>query len=259
VLDITVDGHIHTRLCHHASGEMEDYVLAGIERGLRQIIFLEHLEVGVNYFESTWLTDDDFAYYHAEGKRLQEKYQGVITVGLGVEVGYNPRYLKEIRQRLALHTWDRIGISYHFLETDAGYLNMVSSKQVNIDRLRQFGVDEVLKRYYSTLLEAVEKLDGNVLCHIDAALRHNPELRLKPEHYELLDQVLDAIARKNMALEINTSGYKTRNTPYPAPIIIKKALERDVALVAGSDAHRPADVGRYFERLPELMKELEKN
>jgi histidinol-phosphatase (PHP family) len=234
---------------------MEEYVLAGIERGLRKIIFLEHLEVGVDYFESTWLTDDDFAYYHAEGKRLQGKYREVITVGLGVEVGYNPRYLKEIKQRLALHTWDRIGISYHFLETDSGYLNMVSSKQINIDRLRQFGVDEVLNRYYSTLQEAVEKLDGDVLCHIDAALRHNPELRLKPEHYELLDQLLDAIARKNMALEVNTSGYKTRNAPYPALTIIRKALDRNIALVAGSDAHRPEDVGRYFDRLSELMKE----
>lgn len=255
MIDTRVDGHIHTRLCHHACGEMEEYVLAGIDRGLRKIIFLEHLEVGVDYFESTWLTDDDFAYYHAEGKRLQDKYREVITVGLGVEVGYNPRYLKEIKQRLALHTWDRIGISYHFLETDSGYLNMVSSKQVNIDRLRQFGVDEVLNRYYSTLQEAVEKLNGDVLCHIDAALRHIPELRLKPEHYELLDQLLDAAARKNMALEVNTSGYKIRNAPYPAPTIIRKALDRNIALVAGSDAHRPEDVGRYFDRLSELMKE----
>jgi histidinol-phosphatase (PHP family) len=258
MIDTSVDGHIHTRLCHHACGEMEEYVLAGIRKGLRRIIFLEHLEVGINYFESTWLTDDDFAYYHAEGRRLQEKYRDIITVGLGVEVGYNPRHLKEIRQRLARHTWDRIGISYHFLETDSGYLNMVSSKQINIDRLRQYGLDEVLNRYYFTLLEAVEKLDGQVLCHIDAALRHHPELKLKPEHYELLEKLLDALARKKMALEVNTSGYKTRNAPYPSSAILKKALHRNVPLVAGSDAHRPEDVGRYFDRLPELMKELEK-
>ena len=257
MIDTTVDGHIHTRLCHHACGEMEEYVQAAISRGLRKIIFLEHLEVGIDYFESTWLTDEDFTYYHTEGQRLQTKYRDVITVGLGVEVGYNPRHLEEISRRLALHPWDRIGISYHFLETDSGFLNMVSSKQVNIDRLRQFGLDEVLHRYYSTLLEAVEELDGDVLCHIDAALRHHPELTLKPEHYELLDHVLDAVARRNMALEVNTSGYKTRNGPYPSETIIKKALERNIPLVAGSDAHRPEDVARYFDRLPGLLRELE--
>jgi len=256
MIDITVDNHIHTRLCHHARGDMEEYVLSGIKKGLQKIIFLEHLEVGIDYFESTWLTDDDFAYYHAEGRRLQEKYSGEISIGLGVEVGYNPRYVNEIKQRLALHPWDRIGLSYHFLETGSGHLNMVSSKQVNIDRLDQYGTDRVLDRYYKDLLEAVEKLPGQVLCHIDAVLRHHPEVSLKPSHYALLDELLDLIADKKMFLEVNTSGYKTKDEPYPSPAILKKAVERNIPLVAGSDAHCPEDVGRYFDRLPGLMEKI---
>ena len=256
MIDTTVDNHIHTRLCHHARGEMEEYVLSAIDKGLRRIIFLEHLEAGIDYFESTWLTDADFAYYHAEGKRLQEKYRGALSIGLGVEVGYNPRYVKEIEKRLALHTWDRVGISYHFLETDSGHLNMVSSKQINIDRLDQYGIDEVLNRYYSDLVDAVEKLPGQVLCHIDAVLRHHPGVRLKPPHYALLDELLDLVASKKMALEVNTSGFKTKDEPYPSPEILKKAVERNIPLVAGSDAHCPEDVGRYFDRLPGLMEKI---
>jgi HisJ family histidinol phosphate phosphatase len=57
MLDISEDGHVHTNLCHHALGAMEDYVQAAIDRGLRKIIFLEHLEAGIEYFESTLLTD----------------------------------------------------------------------------------------------------------------------------------------------------------------------------------------------------------
>ena len=120
ILDTTVDGHVHTSLCHHAQGQMEEYVLSAIDRGLRKLIFLEHLEVGIEYFECTWLTEEDFAQYHAEGKRLQEKYRSRIEIGLGVEVGYNPRFQEKLLQLLAMHTWDRIGISYHFLETAAG-------------------------------------------------------------------------------------------------------------------------------------------
>jgi len=257
-IDTTVDGHLHTRLCHHARGEMEDYVLAAIDRGLNKIYFLEHLEVGINYFESTWLTDADFNYYHAEGKRLQDKYKGSLAIGLGVEVGYNPRYLEEIRQKLSRHAWDRIGISYHFLETDSGHYNMVSRKQVNIDALDQFGVDKAVSRYYQSLLEAVEKLPGHVLCHIDAVLRHHPRVLFTPQHYALIDKLLAAVARKDMALEVNTSGYKTRDEPYPSLAILKKAVKRKIPLVAGSDAHRPEDVGRYFNRLPELMEQLGK-
>ncbi|MDX1775129.1 MAG: histidinol-phosphatase [Desulfobulbales bacterium] len=255
-IDTTVDGHIHTNLCNHARGEMEEYVQAAIERGLRKIIFLEHLEVGIQYFESTWLTDADFDFYHAEGKRLQQKYRGMIDIGLGVEVGYNPRHLEVIRQKLALHSWDRVGISYHFLETDAGHLNMVSSKKVNVDALDQYGIDETIFRYYNGLREAVHKLPGQVLCHIDAVLRHHPEAKPTPAHLKLIDRLLDAVAHRKMAIEVNTSGYKIKNEPYPAKMILKKALERDISLVAGSDAHRPEDVGQHFGRLAELLESL---
>ena len=256
VIDIKVDGHVHTNLCNHARGEMEEYVLSALNQGLRKLIFLEHLEVGVTYFESTWLTEDDFDFYHKEGKRLQQKYRGKIEIGLGVEVGYNPRFLGQIQEKLALYTWERIGISYHFLETDSGHLNMVSSKQINIDALDQYGVDEVVCRYYNDLREAVEKLPGQVLCHIDAVLRHHPGIRLAPGHYLLIDKLLDAVARKQMALEVNTSGYRTKEQPYPSLAILQKAVARNIPLVAGSDAHRPEDVGRYFDRLPDLMKRL---
>ncbi len=256
IIDTKVDGHVHTNLCNHARGEMEEYVLYALKLGLRKLIFLEHLEIGISYFESTWLTEDDFNFYHKEGKRLQKKYQGKIEIGLGVEVGYNPRFLEKIQQKLALYTWDRVGISYHFLETDSGHLNMVSRKQVNIDALDQYGVDEVVSRYYNDLREAVEKLPGQVLCHIDAVLRHHPDIRFTPDHYVLIDKLLDAVARKKMALEVNTSGYKTKEQPYPSLTILQKAVTRNIPLVAGSDAHRPEDVGRYFDRLPDLMKRL---
>ena len=256
MIDTTIDGHVHTKLCHHARGEMEEYVLAAIDQDLRKLMFLEHLEVGINYFESTWLTEDDFNFYHNEGTRLQEKYRHIIEIGLGIEVGYNPNFLEEIQRRLALHSWDRIGISYHFLETDSGYLNMVSRRQVNIDALDQFGVDKVINRYYKDLLKAVEKLPGQVLCHIDAVLRHHPAVIITPGHEKLIDDLLDSVAHNNMAMEVNTSGYRIKNEPYPSLNILRRAVKRNIPLVAGSDAHRPEDVGQHFDRLASLIEEL---
>lgn len=256
MIDQAVDGHIHTRLCNHAHGEMEDYVHAAIARGLRQIFFLEHLEAGISYFESTWLTDDDFDYYFTEGRRLQKKYAGQLQIGLGVEVGYNPNRLPEIRSRLARHRWDRVGISYHFLEHNGRHLNMVSRKNVNIEALGILGVWKVVERYLSGLTEAVEKLDGDILCHCDAVLRHHPEGGLQEGHDTMLGKLLLAMARKKMTLEVNTSGFEIRNAPFPGPAILKKAVRLGIPLVAGSDAHRPEQVGRYFERLPGLAEQL---
>lgn len=256
MIDITEDSHVHTNLCHHARGEMEEYVQAAIERGLHRLIFLEHLEAGINYFESTWLTDADFDYYHREGQRLKAKYQGELEIGLGVEVGYNPKGKEELLQRLASHSWDRVGISYHFLETDNGHLNMVSRKQANINALDRIGVENVIRLYYGGLRQAVEELPVNLLCHLDAVLRYHPSLQFTDEHIRLIDDLLDAVARKNMAVEVNTSGYRLKNEPFPSQYFLKKAIKRGIPLVAGSDAHRPEDVGRYFDRLPGLIKSL---
>jgi len=256
MIDITEDSHVHTNLCHHARGTMEEYVQVAIQRGLRRITFLEHMEAGIDYFESTWLTDKDFDYYLAEGQRLKEKYRENIEIGLGVEVGYNPKGKEELLQRLSRHSWDRVGISYHFLETVNGHLNMVSRKQENIDALDQFGVEKVIRIYYGGLRQAVEELPGNILCHLDAVLRHHPSIRFTDEHMRLIDDLLDAVARKNMAVEVNTSGYRLKNEPFPSRYFLKKAIKRGIPLVAGSDAHRPEDVGRYFDRLPGLVKDL---
>ena len=251
-IDLTEDGHMHTSLCGHATGTMEEYVQEAIKRGLKKIYFLEHLETGISYFETTWLSDEDFDHYFREGKRLQKKYAGAIEIGLGVEVGYNPDKVDVILQKLSERQWDRIGISYHFLNSTAGHLNMVSSKQINIDALGEYGIEQVITAYYQDLTDAVRKLPGDVLCHFDAALRYNPEFRTSEKHGPFIDALLDAVAEKKMAVEVNTSGYKIRNEPYPAPALLKKVIERNIPLVAGSDAHHPQEVGRYFDRLANL-------
>ncbi len=72
LINLQCDSHMHTRYCHHAVGTMEEYVLCAIDKGLEEIVFLEHMEAsGVNYFDTTWLTEDDFDLYFAEGQKLQ--------------------------------------------------------------------------------------------------------------------------------------------------------------------------------------------
>ena len=128
-LDLKTDGHVHSRLCHHAVGEMEEYVRAACDKGLRRLIFLEHFEAGINYSETTWLTPADFELYFATGKALQEKYRARIEIGLGVEVGYNPERVEETIAFLGEYAWDRIGLSYHFLRHEGRHLNMLSRKE----------------------------------------------------------------------------------------------------------------------------------
>ena len=252
MIKTSVDHHVHTSFCHHATGTMEEYVLAGINCGLEGIVFLEHLEAGINYFETTWLTDHDFACYRREGERLRGEYGDRINIGLGVEVGYNPELVDELREFLGRYSWDRVGISYHFLEVAGKHYNLVSRKRENMEAFRRAGITEVLDRYFAGLLAAIRDLPGTALCHLDAVLRHYPNLSLTSAHQAQIEAILDALLEQNMALEVNTSGVPLRDEPYPAVEIISRAAKLGLRLEAGSDAHRPEDVGRFFHQLPFL-------
>ena len=234
---------------------MEEYVLSAISKGLQELVFLEHMEAGVDYFESTWLTETDFDVYFSEGQELQKKYAGDIKVSLGVEVGYSPTHKEELLERLAKRKWDRIGVSYHFMPqlTEAMHFNIVSRKDINIRAVEAIGGSQVLKDYFSTLTEAVQILPGTVLCHLDAALRFQPGVNIDTASLGQIRTLLREVRRKEMALEINTSGFTIRGTPFPAPFIVKEALALEIPLVPGSDAHKPEDVGRDFDLLPKYL------
>ncbi len=250
-IDPLSDGHIHTSLCNHAIGKMEDYVQSALNKGLHKIIFLEHMEEGQHYFRTTWLSEKDFDIYFEEGQRLQAKYSGRISIGLGVEVGYNPQFPEQLLKRLAKRKWDRIGISYHyhnFLDNEE-HLNLVSKNDSRVQKLDLETSIRIEKCYYNTLIEAVNYLPGTVLCHLDAVLRHHPQKKSMQMQWEHIDKLLDCIKRKKMALEINTSGMAIRNEFFPCQEIVFRARARGIPLVAGSHAHRPEDVGNHFNLL----------
>ncbi|MEE4166947.1 MAG: histidinol-phosphatase [Desulfocapsaceae bacterium] len=257
-IDVSLDGHVHTHLCMHAGGTMEEYVQSAIAGGLRHLVFLEHLEEGIDYFERTWLEEDDFDLYFAEGQRLRQKYGEIIKIGLGVEVGYNPSCPDKILERLATRSWDRIGISYHFyrLPGNGGHLNFLSRQQENIKAFLKNDVSQLLSHYFKTLIEAVQVIPADVLCHLDAGLRHVPGLRLNSEHRDLIDRLLQQLKEKRLTLELNTSGYESRDMPFPAFDLIQKAAQLDIPMTAGSDAHLPSQVGRHFKRLAEDLTGL---
>lgn len=254
-VDILSDTHIHTSLCQHASGTMEEYVVGAIDQGLKRLVFLEHLEEGINAAYRTWLTEEDFDEYFEEGRRLQKRYGDRINIGLGVEVGYNPDCADRILERLGRRTWDRVGLSCHFFKLDGRdeHLNVLSKSQRHIDIVERYGDRKLLSRYFTTLVEAVRTIPADVLCHLDAGLRHQPNLYLEDSHWEQIKVLLDEVKRAGMALEINTSGYKYRGLPFPLPEIITLARDKAIPLALGSDAHSPSEVGRYFDKIPSLL------
>ncbi len=258
-VDIGFDGHVHTSLCNHAMGTMEEYVLCAIKKQLHTICFLEHLEVGISQIPRTWLTPDDFSFYFSEGLRLKEKYKDRITILLGVEAGYNPEAESDFLAAVTKYPWDRIGLSCHFLKIGSEYFNVLSKKKETLEKLADFGPEKVTQKYYQALDQALQSLDRcDVVCHLDAVLRHLPQKQKKfsEKIWSLIFNILTGMEKKKVALEINTSGFALRNEPFPTGSILKPAMEKGIQLVLGSDAHTPEQVGRFFPHIHPYLATL---
>ena len=256
VVDTSLDGHVHTRLCRHAAGEMEAYVRAAISRGLATIVFLEHFEVDIHYSHRIWLSDADFEYYFREGERLRSLYRDDITIRLGAEVGWNGRSVERLQERLASFPWEHLGLSCHFYWDGQSHLNLLSKQPDNIRLFAGLDTDAILREYLDGLLVAVETLSCNVLCHLDAALRYVPDCQWTDAHFHQVDRLLAAVRKAGMSLEINTSGFDIRNEPFPCRAILQQARQQNIPFICGSDAHYPEQVGRYFEQVPEMLASI---
>lgn len=248
LLDYHCDCHVHTKWCGHAIGSMEEYVLAAITKDLHKIVFLEHMEDGIGYPEKTWLSDSEFDRYFEEGERLKTIYSSDIEIGLGVECGYNPDEKDSLVKRLNARQWDTIGISCHFLKiaNQPFHLNLLTRKPSVIEQCSRIGAKRIIPQYLETLMEAVETLPGTTLCHLDAALRHMPGVDIATDYPVLVEKLLQLVKKEKMSLEINTSGFSIRQQQFPADSILNRAIELEIPLTLGSDAHQPEDVGRSF-------------
>lgn len=253
-VDLTADGHVHTRMCRHASGEMEDYVKAALVKGLRSITFLEHLEVKICTRHRTWLTADDFNEYFRQGTLLKKKYGSHIEILLGVEVGYNSEESDTINQLLITYPWESIGLSYHFFPLEHRHFNMVSRNPDHLTALEEIGFNSVAENYFMNLNNALDYIVCDKICHLDAILRYVPDFKLTNKHLLLIDTLLARMKKKGISLEINTSGYTIRDQPHPCAQIIKRALNLAIPLVVGSDAHHPWQVGRFFNLIPDWLR-----
>ena len=256
LVDTSCDGHVHTYLCGHATGTMEEYVQAGLRKGLSSLTFLEHMEAEILYPHRSWLDTEDFAVYWAEGTRLRQKYEGQIEVCLGVEMGYNPDAVETLRQQLQQYPWARIGLSCHFFRHGDRHYNLLSKRRESLELFATIGVDRVLHTYFSMLSDGVRQLNCTVLCHLDAGLRHMAGILFNEEHRRQIHTLLGAVLSRGMALEVNASGFDYRGNPFPADWIISTAIGMGIPLALGSDAHRPEEVGRHFDRLPSYVEAL---
>ncbi|MHB8894507.1 MAG: histidinol-phosphatase HisJ family protein [Candidatus Geothermincolia bacterium] len=241
------DYHIHTALCGHASGTLDELIEAAIARGLDEVGIADHLPL--LYFEDPDLAmaPGELPLYVESVLEMKAKYEGRITVRLGIEADYHPETQDERAKMLEGYPWDYVIGSVHILG------DWVFDDPRRLERYEGLDIDKFYVDYLRTVGDMVETGLYNTVGHADLAKKFNyrADIDLEPCYRE----VLEKIKRAGICYEINTAGLRwPADEMYPDPAFVRLAATIGVPVTLGSDAHGPADVARDFDKALALLR-----
>ncbi len=241
-----IDYHLHTKLCNHASGVMGAYVNRAVEQGLKEVCFLDHLTL-TEPGNKLSMTPGEVPFYFQAVQNLKNSFNNIISVKAGLEVDFSQETTDLAEEIIGTFSFDVIGSSIHF----PANIDIVNSRSEW--KQGKFDTVHVYELYFSQFKTMLEYDYFDVICHLDLPKKfgRKPIKNFDKE----LDEIITMIKDKNLTVELNTSGYNHLvSEAYPAPDIIKICQKAGVSITLGSDAHRPEDVGRHFDRAFPLLR-----
>jgi len=229
-----IDLHVHTRFSPDAEPTIEEVVKTAAKRGIKILGISDHYELGPTLEEAENFGDP--LLYLEEIERVSKEYP--LKVLKAVELGIQ---------------------SY----TDNSILNgafdyFIYSVHEGPDFPNPTEPEKLWKAYLEESIAAVRTLKfPGFFGHLDFLRRFIPGYApLEPS--PLLDELLRLLVKKELGLEINTSGLRREfKEVNPQPWIIERYLSfGGKYLTIGSDAHRTEDLGKGFDEALKIAKSL---
>lgn len=253
---IAYDTHVHTAYSTDSDTPVCMQLDSAIAHGLSGICLTDHMDYGfpqdqcdIPLPEGGFPFCFDIEAYQAEIKGFQEKYSD-LEILTGIECGLQTRSdILSKNEELSAHA----GFDYII-----GSLHLAGRKDpYNREFWESRNPAECIRQYLEELYDNLCTFTGfDSLGHLDYIVRYAPDyFHYEPELYhELIEGILKLLIQKDIALEINTSGFKSGRNPNPHPDILTWYRELGGEMVTiGSDAHQPEFLAYRFEELFSLM------
>ncbi len=230
---------MHTPLCRHASGEPTDYAARALAVGLTEIGFTDHSPMRRDDFDNWRMRFDQLGEY-VEKVRQAQKEHPALQIKLSLEVDYLPGHEDWIRELAGLHPWDYFIGSVHYVSDSWA----VDNPEM-ISKWKERDAFEVWSVYFERLTKAAETGLFEIIGHADLPKKF--KIYPKQDCTKLFTSFLDAVKKKDVAIELNTAGLrKDCQEIYPSAAFLALAAERKIPITFGSDAHAITEVGMNF-------------
>lgn len=257
-----IDIHTHSNLSPDASDEPVEMAARAYELGVKHFALTDHIELDE-------FNDGEWDYWAAIDKskpayeKLKAAYDGKMNVYYGAEIGQVMYDLHTADKILAEHDYDFVLGSVH---RTVHYEHMSKIPDTEFDRKR------VLTEYFEEMLNLVEWGKFCSLAHITFLMRFvnidtpsglvTEKSKRCAAAFEvckpIIDEILGIIIKKDIALEVNSSGYRRHlGEPMAGGEFVKRYRELGGKLITvGSDAHMTSDIARDIPECYKMLREL---
>lgn len=235
--------HTHTQYCD-GRATMEDFVVEAAKLGFRALGFSPHSPVPIE--SPCNMSFDSVDEYLMQVKALAEKYPAV-KLYAGMEIDYLGAEWGPSNEYFCSLPLDfRIG-SVHFIPSQDGRLVDIDG---HFDRFKEkmsadFGGDirYVVDTFFRQSIDMVEAGGFDIIGHFDK-IKHNaglyyPELEQQPWYTDHVEELMAAIERAKLIVEINTKAWREHQQMFPSQKLWSRLLADGVPIIVNSDAHYP--------------------
>jgi histidinol-phosphatase (PHP family) len=234
------DYHTHPqghRVQRYTPALLQPWADSARKFGLSDIAFTDH---------DRYHTGVDFDEINHLGERNPD-----LTIRAGIELDNDPIHSAAGRKWIEKH-WDKLDFvlgSVHFLDRADQMFDSVPSGAAQFEAR---DVDAIYADYFRRVREMTATGLVDCLAHIDLIKIHGH--RASAEIGGVVNETLDFIRTRNLAIELSTAGWrKPVGELYPSDRIIELAIEKGIPFTIASDAHSHAQLGDNFPRLAQKM------
>lgn len=241
---IFYESHMHTILCKHAVGTLDEYARQAVSRGLKGMIVTCHCPLPDGMSPSVRMFPEQWEEYVSLVYACRDRWQDQLDVRLGLESDFLP----------GLEPW----LSDLHRKEPLNYVLGSVHPQIKEYRDHYFTGDwpAYHRQYFHSLVEAAESGFFDSLSHPDLVKNLGTEMWDLEAMMPTILESLDRIATTGIAMELNTSGlHKNLPEMNPSLPILKAMHQRGIPVVIGADAHQPERVSANFEDALRKVKE----
>lgn len=247
--------HTHTTRCHHAVGKDEEYVLAAIRGGFTELGFSDH--ACWNY-ESSFrprirMTLSEFEGYLESIRSLKEKYKDQISILIGMECEYFPKYMGWLENFVREKKLDYIIFGNHYDTTDE-YGEYYG---------RACADDRMLVKYVDDCIAGLSTGLYSYLAHPDLFMRARDSFDSAAQRQS--ERLCRWCKENGAVLEFNLEGARMceeRHVSwYPCQEFWEIAAAYGNDVIIGVDAHDPRSLSAnpYYEAAAGYLEKLGMN